>query len=368
MKKLCLLLALIVLLPFADVKAKEYPDVTAHSYAVLEQNTGMILCAKNAHEKLPMASTTKVMTAILAIESGRLDDTVTVCDESYGVEGSSIYLLKNERIKLIDLAYGLMLRSGNDAAVAIACYVGGDVTSFVDMMNEKAAEIGAVNTHFDNPNGLPSDNHYTTAYDLALICRYAMMNDTFREIVSAQYYTAQSGEVTRTMMNKNKLLFQYEGATGIKTGYTKAAGKCLTFSAVRDGMAVVGAELNSPDMFPDSMKLMDWCYDEYRLYTVIKSGTRVMRVSLQNSDRLSVLVTQNDVSIPVKKSEGIKLRTSIKLSENISAPQKKGTQVGTLFLYKDDKLISSVPLVTDEDVKGYDFIYRLRQAAMFFTA
>lgn len=360
MRKLSLILALLMVT--AAVPAKAANDdfsVSAQAAAVIECGTNTVLYAKNEHEKLPMASTTKVMTAIIAIECGNPDEVFAVCDEAYGVEGSSIYLLKNERISLRDLLYGLMLRSGNDAAVAIAHKIGGSTEGFVDLMNDKAHEIGAYDTHFANPNGLPSDEHYTTAYDLALICSYAMKNEIFRTIVGTQYYTADSGDVHRTMMNKNKLLTQYDGANGIKTGYTKAAGKCLTFSAEREGMSIVGVVLNCPDMFPDSMKIMDRCFSEYSLYTVVRKGTPVLRTDVYNSDVQTVLVTANDIKVPVKKSEGISLSTRVYARERLSAPIDKGTCGGRLDLYKGDTLIASCPLVAESSAEPASFFHHL---------
>ena len=214
-------------------RERDTEEISAGGVMLMDACTHKVLYAKNAHEKLPMASTTKIMTAILAIETGKLDALVTVPKEAYGVEGSSMYLRLGEKISLRDLVYGLMLVSGNDAAVAIAINVGGSIAGFAALMNEKAKALGAQNTHFVTPNGLHDAEHYTTAYDLALIASYAMQNETFREIVGTTYYRTVTGEITRTVKNKNKILWEYEGGNGVKTGYTMAAGKCLVFSAER---------------------------------------------------------------------------------------------------------------------------------------
>lgn len=343
-------------------------SISARGAIMLECSTNTVLYAKNAHEKLPMASTTKVMTALVAIENGDLDELVTTADEAYGVEGSSIYLSKNEQLSLRDLLYGLMLRSGNDAAVAIAIHVGGSVDRFTALMNKKAAELGAYNTNFVNPNGLPDDNHYTTAYDLGLICSAALKNDTFRQIVSTQYHTAETGTVKRTMMNKNKLLWQYEGAIGIKTGYTQKAGKCLTFASERNGMTVVGVVLNCPDMFPDSIKLMDHCFNTYEMYTVISANTPVVRSQVDNTLQLATFVTANDVCIPVKKSEGIKLKTQISLKEKLSSPLSRGENTGKLLLYNEHSLVATVDLICADNIRPVSFLYYLNRAAMQFAS
>lgn len=362
MRYIALLLAFFIALTvFPHSSSAEEYNTTAKAAAVLELGSNSVLYSENAHEKLPMASTTKVMTAITAIERCSLDEIITTADKAYGVEGSSIYLLKNEQISMRDLLYGLMLRSGNDAAVAIACAVGGSIEGFAELMNKKAAEIGANNTHFANPHGLPAENHYTTAYDLALICSYALKNTTFREIVSTQYYTAETGEVKRTMMNKNKLLFQYEGTIGIKTGYTKAAGKCLTFAAEREGLTVVGVVLNCPDMFNESMRLMDYCFDTYRMYTIIKSGMRVARVQPDNSDSLCSLVTADNVSVPVKKSDGASFSTKVYITEKLRAPIRAGTVCGKLLVYKGDTLVTEILLFAAENVSANRFGFYLQR-------
>ncbi|NLB62249.1 MAG: D-alanyl-D-alanine carboxypeptidase, partial [Clostridiales bacterium] len=260
------------------------PDVSAQAIVLLECSTNTVLYSKSAHVKLPMASTTKVMTALVAIRHGNLDTMVEIPDEAIGVEGSSIFLQKGEKLTLRDLLYGLMLRSGNDAAIAIAYHFGGSIDGFAMLMNETAKSVGAMNTNFVNPHGLPAENHYTTAYDLALICSEAIRNETFKTIVSAQYHRTTTGYAPRTMMNKNKLLWDYEGGIGIKTGFTKAAGKCLTFAAERNGMTVVGVVLNCPNMFPDAQELLNYSFYNYEMYVIVRKGTVVLRVDVDRSN------------------------------------------------------------------------------------
>lgn len=343
-------------------------NISANAAIMLESGTNSVLYSKNAHTRLPMASTTKVMTALVAIEKGNPSDIVKTADEAYGIEGSSIYLAKNERISLKDLLYGLMLRSGNDASIAIAVHIGGNVQTFVDMMNAKAQELGLTNTHFTNPNGLPDDDHYTSAYDLGIICSAALSNETFKTIVGTQYYTAQTGEVKRTMMNKNKLLWQYDGALGIKTGYTQKAGKCLTFAAQRNGMTVIGVVLNCPDMFPDSMKLMDYCFENYEMYKLISKDSIVMRSMIGNSSRLAAFAAASDISVPVKKSDGAKFTTQIQLNPNLTAPLKQGATVGVLTLYNGSTPVTSTALVCNENVGSTQFSYFFNRIVMQFIS
>ena len=285
-------------------------DVSAGGVMLMDARTHKVLYAKTAHEKLPMASTTKIMTAILAIEAGNLDALVTVPQEAYGVEGSSMYLRLGEQISMRDLLYGLMLVSGNDAAVAIAVHVGGSVEGFAALMNAKAASLGAHNTHFVTPNGLPDPDHYTTAYDLALIACYAMQNETFREIVGTTYYQTTTGEIARTVKNKNKILWEYEGGNGVKTGYTMAAGKCLVFAAEREGMQLVGVVLNCPDMFPSAKRLLDYGFETYQQETLVAADERIARVRVTGGKKNALEVAaKNDIIILVKDGDSTTVRT-----------------------------------------------------------
>lgn len=352
---LCVLFA-----PFTSVSeaTDSTPSISAQSAIVIELNSASVLYSKSAHEKLPMASTTKVMTALVAIEQGNLDDMVVTDTNAYGVEGSSIYLNRNEKMSLRDLLYGLMLRSGNDAAVAIACHIGGSVDGFVKLMNERAAQLGALNTCFLNPHGLPAEGHYTTAYDLALICREAMKNPVFKEITGTQYHSTTTGTVTRSMMNKNKLLWECDGAIGIKTGYTIAAGKCLTFAATRNGMTIVGVVLNCPNMFPDAISLIDYAFNEYELYEVIRAGNSIVRIQIANGYRdLLALNAETDISVPIKKSEGISLIPQIELNENIQAPIMQGEKLGTLNIYHNGSLMGSSNLIAAKSIYTPNYQY-----------
>ncbi len=247
----------------------DYPSIFAKSAIVIDQETGRVLYEKNSHEKLPMASTTKIMTLLVALEKGNLKDIVTVSKRAASVGGSSIWLSPGEKIDMESLLYGLMLNSGNDAATAIAEHIGGSVENFAKIMNEKAKEIGAYDTHFVTPSGLDIgiDDHYTTAYDLALITRYAFRYPKFAEIVSTKEKTIpwEGKEWDRYLRNKNKLLWIYEGADGVKTGFTNKAGRCLVSSATREGRRFIAVVLNSPPMWEDSIKILDYAFSKYKL-------------------------------------------------------------------------------------------------------
>ena len=229
-----LLLALLLLIPGSVRAAQKEERITAKAYALIEANSGRLLAGAQEHNRLPMASTTKIMTALLIIESGEdLDREIAVPPEAAGTEGSSMHLGAGERISLRDLLYGLMMVSGNDAAVALAVHFSGSVDAFADRMNARAAALGCTDTHFVNPNGLHDPDHYTSAFDLCRIAAAAMAHPFFRELVSTQRYTATTGDRPRTFHTKNKVLTQIDGGCGVKTGFTKKAGRCLCFAAER---------------------------------------------------------------------------------------------------------------------------------------
>nr|MBO2469334.1 D-alanyl-D-alanine carboxypeptidase [Bacillota bacterium] len=260
--------------PVAAAVDTEPPQVSAQAAALIDVASGRILYEKHADQRMPIASLTKIMTAIVAIERGNLDDEVVVGPNAYRKEGSSIYLELGERMRLEDLLYGLMLRSGNDAAVAIAEHVGGSVEGFAYLMNEKARELGLTGTHFTNPHGLDDGEHYSTARDLAVLTAYALKNETFRRIVSTRVHRAPwpGKPWDRVWHNKNKLLHLYEGADGVKTGYTKLARRCLVASATRDGRQLAAVVLNAPDDWNDTAALLTYGFAHFPLVELVREG------------------------------------------------------------------------------------------------
>lgn len=258
--------------------AGQAPAISASTAILIDAKDGTVLFESGADEKQYPASTTKIMTALVALDvceelEVSLDSEVSIPAEAQGVEGSSLYLKAGERVSLEELLHGLMLQSGNDAAVALAYAMGGNTDAFVALMNEKAAELGCTGTHFCNPNGLYDENHYTTARDLSTIARKAMENEDFRRIVAAKKWSSSQvrsqnddaalrpGQVAspaRTFVNKNKTVFQYDGGSGVKIGFTKASGRTLVASAERGGNAVIAVVLRAPDWFRDAYALMDY--------------------------------------------------------------------------------------------------------------
>ncbi len=345
-------------------------QISANAAVVLEAGTGRVLYEKNAHEKMPMASTTKVMTALVAIEYGNLNDVVTVSSNASGIEGSSIWLSAGEKMTLSDMLYGLMLASGNDAAVAIAEHIGGSVDAFADMMNKKAQEIGAYDTHFSNPNGLPVKDHYTTAYDLALISAYAMRNPAFCEIVKTQYKTLpwEGHEWDRVVKNKNKILWNYEGGNGIKTGFTKEAGRCLAAAAQRDGMQLVSVVLSAPNMFEDCMALMDYGFHNYKNRVIVKEGEFIGDVAVTDGMQDSFPVyTGSDISYPLTDEEYGQIQKTVNLEQQVAAPVNKGQVVGSVALWLGEQRLCSVELQATCQVGENSYPYQLNRLLKSWT-
>ncbi len=300
----------------------------------MELCTGTVLEERNADVKLPMASTTKIMTAIVIIEDCDLDEVLTVPDAAVGAEGSSIYLKKEEEIDVRDLLYGLMLRSGNDSAAALAIHHSGSIEKFVEIMNEKAKIIGAVNTHFKNPSGLPDGEHFTTASDLCKIACYAMQNPVFKQLVSTKSYQGKY----RNYSNKNKMLFNYDGANGVKTGYTLNAGRCLVTSAERNGMDIVTVVLNCPDMYERSAEILNTCFADYQLIKLDENAVFMCNRVLCKIEKSTPFVTKISDNLQYKTVPGNDIN-------NI----KKDEKIGELQIYGENNLIFKLNLYSIMD-------------------
>ncbi len=315
---------------------------SAKAGLVLDPVSGLVLVDINGYEELAMASTTKVMTAILAIELGNLDDEVTVSSYAASTTGSSMALSTGQKLTLNDLLYGLMLRSGNDAAVAIAEHIGGSEAEFVYLMNKKAKELGLEQTQYLDPHGLGGLGHYTTAYDLALLTAYAMEISLFREVVEAREYTYMVNGEEVTLYNINRFLSSYEGATGVKTGYTSAAGQCITASAKRDGWELIGVVLGSAygELVKDATLLLDYAYASYDLVRVVRKESWQDTLVILDGEEDSVMVgLWEDVWLPVSTGDNSqKYHQEIiwYYEDEISAPVPAGLVVGQLVVYNED--------------------------------
>ena len=320
-------------------------STSAAAAILVDADSGRVLYEQNADAKMLIASTTKIMTALVAIREGELSDVVTVKREATLTEGSSMYLKEGEQLTLETLLYGLMLCSGNDAAVAIAEHVGGSQAGFVRLMNETARELGMAHTSFANPNGLDAETHYSTARDMAVLACAAMENETFARIVSTRTVTIGG----RTMTNHNKLLSWSEGCIGLKTGYTKAAGRTLVSCMEKNGQRLVAVTLQDGNDWADHQALYEYGFAAYpaRRLAVLEQPLR--RVSVKGGvQKTMALVAAESFSWPVAEGEG--LETRLELSSALAAPLAAGTKVGQAVFTLDDTEIGRVDLLCGESV------------------
>ena len=347
-----------------SVTAADTPDAKAS--IVMDVNTGRVLSSYNSDLKLPMASTTKIMTTLLAIEYGNINDMVTISRKASIQEGSSIYLKEGEKIKLEDLLYGVMLRSGNDAAVAVAEHLCGNIENFSRLMNEKAMLIGAKNTNFKNPHGLPDDNHYATAYDLALITCYALKNEKFSQIVKTRKKTISGPPDTsweRVLQNKNKMLWQFNGGDGVKTGYTKKSGRCLVSSASRDGWQLVSVVLNCGDWWNYSSKLLNDGFNNYDNVKIIDKYKTNIKISVKKGKKKNIdIKPYSDLYAPLLKIEEQYEKITYKpcLPDYVKAPIRKNGKAGILKAYAGNYLLGQVDLIYNNDVESSDWLYNIK--------
>lgn len=320
---------------------------------VMEASTYRVLYSNNKDVRMPMASTTKALTLLVAIEKGDLNQIITIPKEAVGIEGSSIYLVAGEKITLKDLCYGLILRSGNDAATAIALTIGGSIEGFAKLMNDKVSELGLKNSNFTNPHGLHDDNHYTSAYDLAVISSYAMQNPTFREIAATkQIRISGPNNTVRLLNNKNKILSLYKDGNGIKTGFTKKAGRCLIASSERDGMQLVSVVLNCPPMFERCMSLMDSAHNDYEMKKIAVAGQSICGMNVKGGtvSRMGICL-DNDLIIPVKKDGSDEILTSLLTPDYINAPHNNANSIGELEIRINNDLLFTKKLYTIKSIK-----------------
>ncbi len=349
MKKFCFLLLAIILsvaLAFPVNAKNEGISLSAKSAVLIEAESGAILYKKNAHLRLPMASTTKIMTALVAVEHGDLDKSVKIDPRACGIEGSSIYMTDGEELTLRSLLYALMLASANDAAAAIAYEIGGSIEGFAALMNEKAKELGLKSTSFKNPHGLYEDGHYTSAYDLAIITAKALQNEEFLGICSTKQITIpMSDGGQRYLSNHNKMLRLYDGAIGVKTGFTKKSGRCLVSAAERNGLTLIAVTLNAPDDWNDHKKLLDFGYGNYQRVLIANKGDFTASLDVMGGDYPGVVVANSREMSAFIPKNNTELTYKIEVTRPIFAPIKSGTILGEVKYYYKDKLVASSPLI-----------------------
>lgn len=333
----------------------EEPEINARSAIVMDFDSGRVLYQKYAFIKRPMASTTKVMTAITALENCNLNEEVTVSRNAAMVQGSTINLKTGEKLTMKELMYGLLLRSGNDASIAIAEHIGGSLEGFLQMMNDKARDIGAHNTHFTTPHGLDETGHYSTAYDMALITRYALKNPIFNEIVKTQ--SIQVGK--RLMYNTNEMLMGYAGADGVKTGYTGKAGRCLITSATRDGRRYISVVLfcdSRNQRALSSKKILDYAFDGYFPHTVIKSEYIGYVPVYKGFEKKVPVYVEKTITMPVTEIEKGVLQTRISLPGLLHAPIEQKEIVGTLSVYLGDQILCESVIRAGKAIKSKNML------------
>ena len=314
--------------------------LSAEKAILADAATGRILYEKNADSRSLIASTTKIMTALVVCEQCNVLDRMRIPKEAVGIEGSSMYLQEGEVLTIQELLYGLMLHSGNDAAVALAIYCGGTVEGFAEMMNDKARQIGMQNSHFENPNGLDAPGHYSTARDLAMLAAYAMQNPIFSKTVSTKNITIGQ----RYLHNHNKLLWQVEGADGVKTGYTRAAGRILVSSALRDGRRLVAVTINAPDDWHDHAMLLEQGFSGFAHRNILQEGQIIGSLEIAGGDCGHVqLLAAEDFDYALAPDEKVSLL--IPGTGFVYAPVTAGADAGFVHVCVDGKSVGKVPLI-----------------------
>lgn len=368
---LSLLLTLFLAAAIRAEEVRPEPAVMGEAAVLVDARTGQVLFEKEMHKRMYPASTTKILTALIALENGIAEETVTVPGEASAVEGSAIGLQAGERLTGSDLLYALMLASANDAAVALAVHAAGSVEKFAVLMNEKARSLGALESNFSNPHGLPDPDHYTSAYDLALITVSAMRNPAFREIVKTKtkviarpYADRTKGPPQEHLWNHNRFLERYPGATGVKTGYTEDAGQCLVAAAERDGWELIAVVFKSEGnaVYGDVQKMLDYGFARFMPVRLVKKGDRLASVEVAGGEPEQVeLVAKTDFWYAFPRPDGpFDLSRRVQLARRVEAPLEAGQRVGRLLFYDREKLAGEVELVAARDVA------RVRQNSWMF--
>ena len=369
MKILSFICAFAVSLNIFCITASAEPSVSAKAAAVINGKTGTVIYSKNADTRLAMASTTKIMTALLLCEAGELDKELTVTDKMVRVEGTSMGLTVGITVTRRDLLYGMLLSSGNDAANAAAVSVAGSVPAFIALMNRRAEELGLENTHFETPSGLDGENHYTTAKELALLASAALENNDFKEACSSKSVSLFYGDppVRRTLTNHNKLLKSYDGLIGVKTGFTKKAGRCLVTAAERDGALVIAVTLNDPNDWDDHRLLLDYGFSALEKVDITECCEKV-KVPVAGTENSVVILKSNSMYVWLTEKEKKKLSVINFAPEFLYSPVEFGQSVGQTDYYVNGKKIATTELfVSGKAVYEYsdiNFARRLKNSLM----
>ena len=361
----------IPVLSLAKEEGEEEIDITSRIALIYDRASGKILYEKNGNKQTPMASTTKVMTAIVVLENAKLTDTVTITSKAASMGGSRLGLKKDDKITVNDLLYGLMLRSGNDAAVALAIHVGGSIEGFADMMNKKALEMGLTNSHFVVPHGLDNEGHYTTAYELAKMADYALKMDKFKEIVGTKVATIYINGYAKQINNTNNLLGSVSGVYGVKTGFTNGAGRCLVTACKRDDLdiitVIIGADTNNIRS-KETIKLIQYAYTEFEVINIkeimewknINEGRIYVNKGIENKAKL-YLEELPYTKMAVKKEKKDKIDILPTTIYYLEAPVKENEILGNVKIVIDNEVVEVLDIYLKEEIQKKDVLEYLKE-------
>lgn len=345
-----LLFALLGLYPSAEGRSARL-NLSARAATLYVPEIDRFIYSNNSDQRLPMASTTKIMTALIALEECEGDEVIVIDDESVGIEGSSAYLRAGDELTMEELTYALLLQSANDAAVAIARHIGGSTEAFAEIMNERAKALGLSDTHFENPHGLDSSEHYTTAHDLAKIAAAALENPKFKEIASTYKKSFVTEERSRTYVNHNKLLNMYDGCVGVKTGFTKKSGRCLVGAAERDGLTLISVTLDAPSDWADHKNMLDYGYERLEKISLAEPSEYEYDIPVIDGVADSVLVKNEELASLIREKGESDFESHVKLSRFVVAPVREGDILGEVIFTIDGKECARVNLLAAEDVR-----------------
>jgi len=376
MKKLILTL-IFALFICTNIYAGEIvqPKIAAQGAVLMDAKTSRVLWERNSQMPLAMASTTKIMTAIIALENGNLADTVTVSKRAASAPEVNMNLVSGEKLTLEALLYALMLQSHNDSAVAIAEHVGGNVENFCAKMTEKAKELGALDTVFETPNGLDAGNHHSTAYDMALITRYALQNEKFMDIINTAQITVHSDRRTFDLYNKNRLLSEYSGANGVKTGFTGKAGQCFIGAAQRDGMQLISVVLASgwgdagkEQKWIDTKHLLDYGFGNYKYIDLLTEGDICSNINIAHTKfPLVAVALEKGLTLPLNTDEMATVKIQYKIPDTVMAPVEKGQIMGVCTVTMGDELIANINLLAQSSSPRHDLATSLKKILREWT-
>ncbi len=340
-------LAAAILLAFLPVTATAdsiLPSVSAESAILIDAASGRVLFEKNSHSPMAQASTTKIMTALIALERGDPDKPVQIDPRAIGVEGSSVYLRVGEAMTLRELIYCLMLASANDAAAAIAYEIAGGITEFAELMNKKARELGLFSTHFENPHGLHTNDHKTTASELARLTAYALKNEAFAEIVSCKTKIIDTNVTRHALSNHNRLLRSYEGCIGVKTGFTKSSGRCLVSAARRDGLTLIAVTLRAPDDWNDHRAMLDYGFSHYRAVPLCHAGQSFYEMPVVSGEAGRVFCVAERELYFATASEA-EITVIVECRRFLFGLPESGVPAGRVIFYRDGEPIGEMRLI-----------------------